>query len=131
MKEASFELRTAMEAALRPLGITITHYSCLELLGQRPGSSNSDLARGAFVTRQSMNTLLQALELDGLVVRPETAAVGRVLPAELTDKGRRQLAEASAAVAGVESRMLSGFSADEKAQLTLLLSRCAAALSDA
>jgi len=54
-----------------------------------------------------MNTLLQALELDGLVVRPETVAVGRVLPAELADKGRRQLAEANAAVAGVESRMLS------------------------
>ena len=55
-------LRAAMEDVLRPLGMTVTRYSCLELLAQRPGLSNSDLARGAFVTRQSMNALLQALE---------------------------------------------------------------------
>ena len=65
LKEASSALRAAMEAVLRPLGMTVTHYSCLELLAQRPGLSNSELARGAFVTRQSMNVLLQALERDG------------------------------------------------------------------
>jgi hypothetical protein len=75
LKEASSALRQAMEEALRPLGMTITHYSCLELLAQRPGSSNSDLARGAFVTRQSMNVLLQTLERDGIVTRPAEEAV--------------------------------------------------------
>ena len=69
LKEASSALRAAMEAVLRPLGMTVTHYSCLELLAQRPGLSNSDLARGAFVTRQSMNVLLQSLERDGDVTR--------------------------------------------------------------
>ncbi len=78
LKEAASALRAAMEEALRPLGMTITHYSCLELLAQRPGSSNSDLARGAFVTRQSMNVLLQTLERDGIVTRPAEEAVGRV-----------------------------------------------------
>ena len=61
LKEASSARRATMEAELRPLGMTVTHYSCLELLAQRPGLSNSELARGAFVTRQSMNVLLQAL----------------------------------------------------------------------
>ena len=65
LKEAASALRFAMEAVLRPLGMSITHYSCLELLAQRPGLSSSELARGAFVTRQSMNVLLQALERDG------------------------------------------------------------------
>lgn len=80
LKEASSALRTAMEEVLRPLGMTITHYSCLELLSQRPGLSNSDLARGAFVTRQSMNVLLQALEREGFVTRPSEAPVGKTLP---------------------------------------------------
>ena len=71
---------------LRPLGMTVTHYSCLELLAQRPGLSNSELARGAFVTRQSMNVLLQALERDGFVTRPAEAPVGKVLPAKLTPR---------------------------------------------
>ena len=91
LKEASSALRAAMEAVLRPLGMTVTHYSCLELLAQRPGMSNSDLARGAFVTRQSMNVLLQALERDGDVTRPAQAPVGKALPARLTDRGRRRL----------------------------------------
>jgi DNA-binding MarR family transcriptional regulator len=126
LKEASSALRTAMEDVLRPLGMTITHYSCLELLAQRPGLSGSDLARGAFVTRQSMNVLLQSLERDGFVVRPAEASVGRVLPTRLTPKGRRRLARATAAVRSVEVRMLSGLSeADQEAALRILRSMVA------
>lgn len=115
LKEAASALRGAMEAVLRPLGMTMTHYSCLELLAQRPGLSNSELARGAFVTRQSMNVLLQALERDGLVTRPAEAPVGKVLPTRLTAAGRDQLEQASAAVRSVELRMTSGMSDAEQA----------------
>lgn len=114
LKEASSALRGAMEEVLRPLGMTVTHYSCLELLAQRPGMSNSELARGAFVTRQSMNVLLQALERDGYVTRPAEAAVGKVLPAQLTARGRESLEEASAAVRSVEDRMLTGMTETER-----------------
>ncbi|MBL7261555.1 MarR family winged helix-turn-helix transcriptional regulator [Paractinoplanes lichenicola] len=128
LKMASSSLHGAMEAVLRPLGMTITHYSCLELLSQRPGLSNSELARGTFVTRQSMNVLLQALERDGLVARPERAPSGRVLPTTLTPKGRRQLATASGAVRAVEDAMLTGMSAADQEQLRRLLRSCVAAL---
>ena len=121
LKEASSALRTAMEEVLRPLGMTVTHYSCLELLAQRPGLSNSELARGTFVTRQSMNVLLQALERDGSVTRPTEAAVGRVLPAQLTPRGRRSLEKASAAVRSVELRMLAGLSEDEQSDAFRIL----------
>ena len=114
LKEASTALRVAMEAVLRPLGMTVTHYSCLELLAQRPGLSNSELARGAFVTRQSMNVLLQSLERDGYVVRPTRAPVGKALPTRLTPKGRRSLERASAAVRSVEIRMLAGMTDAEQ-----------------
>lgn len=115
LKEASSALRAAMEEVLRPLGMTITHYSCLELLSQRPGLSNSELARGAFVTRQSMNVLLQALERDGFVRRPAEAPVGKALPTTLTARGRKALSEATAAVRSVEVRMLSGMTDAEQA----------------
>lgn len=116
VKEVSSALRSAMEDVLRPLGMNITHYSCLELLAQRPGLSNSELARGTFVTRQSMNVLLQALERDGEVVRATTPAAGKALPTELTERGRERLAAATAAVRGVEMRMLSGL--DDADRLT-------------
>ena len=105
LKEAAVALRNAMDAVLRPMQLTVPQYACLELLGQRPGLSNAELARGAFVTRQSMNVVLQGLEQRGLVTRPATAARGRELPAELTDAGHDQLRAASVAVRSVEKRM--------------------------
>jgi DNA-binding MarR family transcriptional regulator len=114
LKVASSALRAAMEEVLRPLGMTVTHYSCLELLAQRPGLSNSELARGAFVTRQSMNVLLQALERDGYVTRPAEAPVGKVLPTKLTPRGQRRLMKATVAVRSVEVRMLAGMTETER-----------------
>ncbi|MDR6613871.1 MarR family transcriptional regulator [Leifsonia sp. 1010] len=128
LKEASSTLRAAMEDVLRPLGMTITHYSCLELLSQRPGLSNSELARGTFVTRQSMNVLLQALEREGDVTRPSEAPVGKVLPTRLTARGRRRLEQASAAVRSVEVRMLSGLTETEQAVARRILRSMIASL---
>ncbi|MGI5128119.1 MarR family winged helix-turn-helix transcriptional regulator [Pseudonocardia sp. CA-107938] len=121
LKEASSVLRAAMEEVLRPLGMTVTQYSCLELLAQRPGLSNSELARGAFVTRQSMNVLLQSLERDGYVTRPAEAPVGKALPARLTQRGRRRLEKASAAVRSVEVRMAAGLTEAERADAFRIL----------
>lgn len=130
LKEASSALRAAMEAVLRPLGMSVTHYACLELLAQRPGLSNSDLARGAFVTRQSMNVLLQALERDGVVIRSEEDRVGKVLPARLTPRGRRSLAKATVAVRSVEERMLAGVTQDERAFVRRILQGMIRSLQD-
>lgn len=121
LKEASSALRTSMEDVLRPLGMNVTRYSCLELLSQRPGLSGSDLARGAFVTRQSMNVLLQALEREGYVTRPAEAPVGKVLPTRLTPRGRRLLEKATVAVRSVEVRMLAGLTEAERADALHIL----------
>ena len=128
LKEAATALRVEMEAVLRPLGMTITHYSCLELLAQRPGLSNSDLARGAFVTRQSMNVLLQTLERAGEVTRAPAPPVGKALPTELTAMGRTRLEAASAAVRSVEVRMLGGLSPDEQTDALRILRSMIASL---
>ncbi|KUN30042.1 MarR family transcriptional regulator [Streptomyces antibioticus] len=131
LKEASSALRAAMEEVLRPLGMSVTHYSCLELLAQRPGLSNSELARGTFVTRQTMNVLLQALERDGYVTRPAEAPVGKALPTRLTPSGRRSLEKASAAVRSVEARMLAGLSESEQSEAFRLLQGMVRSLRDA
>ncbi|MFI5963974.1 MarR family winged helix-turn-helix transcriptional regulator [Streptomyces asoensis] len=130
LKEASSALRVAMEEVLRPLGMNVTHYSCLELLAQRPGLSNSELARGAFVTRQTMNVLLQALERDGHVTRPAEAPVGKVLPARLTPLGRRSLEKATVAVRSVELRMLAGLGDTEQAAAFRILHSMIRSLRD-
>lgn len=130
LKEASSALRAAMEEVLRPLGMSVTHYSCLELLAQRPGLSNSELARGAFVTRQSMNVLLQALERDGYVARPAEAPVGKILPTRLTPRGRQSLEKASKAVRSVEVRMLAGLTEAERSDAFRILHSMTRSLRD-
>ena len=130
LKQASVALRTAMEEVLRPLGMTVTHYACLELLAQRPGLSNSELAGGAFVTRQSMNVLLQTLERQGHVTRPAEAPVGKVLPTRLTPRGRRRLEKATVAVRSVELRMLAGLTETEQSDAFRILQNVIHSLRD-
>jgi DNA-binding MarR family transcriptional regulator len=131
LKQASSALHSALEAVLRPLGMSVTHYSCLELLSQRPGLSNSELARGTFVSRQSMNVLVQSLERDGFVTRPASAPVGKVLPTKLTPLGRRSLAKATVAVRSVEDRMLAGLDADSRTEARRILASFVGSLESA
>ncbi|MGY6650572.1 MarR family winged helix-turn-helix transcriptional regulator [Amycolatopsis sp. TRM77291] len=129
LKRAATALRTAMEAALRPLDLTVPQYSCLEVLSQRPGLSNAELARAVFVTRQSMNLVLRGLQDRGLITRPATAPQGRALPSTLTPEGRERLRAASGAVRAVQDRMLTPFSADQRDRLLHDLAACADALT--
>lgn len=131
LKQAAAALRNAMDAALRPLELSVPQYACLELLGQRQGLSAAELARGAFVTRQSMHTVLQGLQDRGLLTRPSTAPQGRALPTQLTDHGAHLLAEASHAVADVERRMLAALPTGHPDRLRQDLAACANALTPA
>lgn len=125
LKRTATALRTAMEASLRGFGLSVPQYSCLEILNARPGISNADLARGVFVTRQAMHQLLGGLQKAELVSAEGEARVQRY---SLTAEGRRIVAAASAAVAAVEERMLSGLSASERLRMHADLERCTAAL---
>ena len=128
LKRAQSALRTQMDEALRPMGLTAPQYACLELLSRHPGASNSDLARGAFVTRQSMNALLRGLTKRGLVKRASRAPSGRALPAALTSEGARLLRRAKRCVGAIERRMVAGLTDDQCEVLRRALSQCADAL---
>lgn len=130
LKQVDAVLRGRMDAALRPFGLTTPQYACLELLRQSPGASSSDLARGAFVTRQTMNTLLVGLERRGLVARATTASVGRTLPTELTPEGHRVVAAAADLIADVEARLVTGLTPGQADELFRALGECIRALSD-
>jgi DNA-binding MarR family transcriptional regulator len=128
VKEAQSLLRVRMEEALKPLGLTVSHYSCLFRLQREPGISASDLARATFVTRQSMNDMLQTLLDRGLVERATVAATGRALPVTLTAAGAAVLEQSQSAVDAIEARMLSALSSTEASALARSLASCATAL---
>ncbi|MBI9000521.1 MarR family transcriptional regulator [Corynebacterium sp. CCM 9185] len=118
-------LRARMDEALRPVGLTVPQYACLELLRQRPGLSNAELARGAFVSRQSMNLVLRGLQERGLVERPDSVDHGRARPAQLSVMGGAVLDEASALIVAIECQMLGGLSESQHYALCSALNRCA------
>ncbi|MEP0315173.1 MULTISPECIES: MarR family transcriptional regulator [Alphaproteobacteria] len=127
LKQVQALLRAAMDEVLRPLDLTVPQYACLEMLGQRPGLSNSELARGAFVTRQSMNLVVRRLQERDLLTRLEEAPRGRVLPTELTKDGQAILSAASISVRAVEKQLFSPLSNEQQSQLREALAACVSA----
>lgn len=119
-----------MDAALLPLGLTVSQYSCLEQLRQHPGLSNAELARGLFVSRQSTNLVLRGLQERGLLHRPDTVDEGRSRPTELTDEGTVLLRKASRAVRAVEQKMVEPLSPPARRQLLRTLALCARAVAE-
>jgi DNA-binding MarR family transcriptional regulator len=67
------------------------------------------------MTPQSMSEVIHALEDKGLIKRNPHPNHRRTLPATLTAKGRRVLADCEAAVSEFEDAMLAGFSAKDRA----------------
>ncbi len=129
LKQATTALRSAMDTVLRPLDLTVAQYSCLEVLNQRPGLSSSELARATFVSRQSMNLVLQGLQHRGLLTRSAVAEHGKALPTQLTDAGRVQPRAASVAVRTIETQMLTPLTPRAQQRLRADLAACAAALT--
>ncbi|MGR4878259.1 MarR family winged helix-turn-helix transcriptional regulator [Streptomyces sp. LARHCF249] len=130
LKRASAALRGAMDKALRAHDLTVPQYSCLELLDQKPGLSNADLARGTFVTRQSANVVLRGLKEAGLITRPATTDHGRALPVHLTPAGHERLHAARAAVYAIEERMINAIPGERLAALLTDLDTMAEALGE-
>ena len=129
LKRVQAVLRAAMDAALREHDLTTPQYICLELLDLRPGLSNADLARDAFVTRQSMNVVLRNLHGAGLVTRPATAPHGRALPLRLTERARPGWRRPGRACSAVERRLTAHLDARETEVLLAQLSDMAESLS--
>ncbi|WP_168216857.1 MarR family winged helix-turn-helix transcriptional regulator [Cellulomonas sp. Y8] len=117
LKATQAALHHRMDEALRPLGLTVSQYACLSTLRAEPGITGSELARRTFVSRQSMNVLVQGMERQGLVERAAEPGPRRERAVAATRAGTAALAEAEARVAGVMERMLGGLDAAGRAAL--------------
>lgn len=117
-------LRREIGALVAPHGLTVPQYTALSILRDRAGLSNAQLARRSYVTPQSMNEVIAALEREGLVARSPAANHGRVLEMTLTRTGRAVLRRCDAAVTEMEDRMLADLDAGERADLLDALKDC-------
>ncbi len=102
LKLAQQALRTRLDSGLREIGLTTPQYAVLTFLKVEAGASNATLARRAFVTPQTMQAILVALERAGFISRTAHPEHGRVQKTELTARGRDALEAASGIVADAE-----------------------------
>jgi DNA-binding MarR family transcriptional regulator len=103
-----------MHAALRGTGISPPQYTTMVALSTHPGSSNATLARACFVTPQTMNEIIQGLELASLVERVEADADRRAIALQLTDEGRRRMAAGYKQILALEAAALAPIAEGER-----------------
>jgi DNA-binding MarR family transcriptional regulator len=131
LKRAQHALRTSMDKALRPLGLTSPQYAVLCAIELDPGISSAALARTAFVTAQTMQGIVANLERAGLLERRIDPSHGRILKSELTKKGAKTLRDAHARVREIEAITFGLLSPAEVESLAAWLTACAEALDRA
>jgi DNA-binding MarR family transcriptional regulator len=117
-------IRREISALVAPFGLTVPKYTALSILRDRPGLSNAQLARRCYVTPQSMNEVLIALQADGLIVRSPAANHGRVVEVTLSERGQEVLAACDRAVAHMENAMLADLDDAGRRQLLDALVGC-------
>ncbi|SKB85408.1 MarR family transcriptional regulator [Luteibacter sp. 22Crub2.1] len=128
LKMAQQALRTRMDAGLREIGLTTPQYAVLTYLKNEAGASNATLARRAFVTPQTMQGILVALERADLIVRTADPDHGRVQKTELTAAGLDALDAASGIAADAERRLREASAPEDPQAVAALLLRLAEAL---
>ncbi|MFF4317493.1 MarR family winged helix-turn-helix transcriptional regulator [Streptomyces sp. NPDC001568] len=128
VKRAEQALLGAKNAALKPAAVTVPQYAALYWLGENAGISAAALSRLCGVTPPTMNTVLKNLQERGLIERTPHAWHRNVLETRLTEEGRAVLDQADEAAVRVERALAAAFSAEERAQIVVLLGRCAEVL---
>lgn len=111
--------------ALAALDMRTHEFAVLHHLQQAGPPSQQELGSALRINPSNLVGLLDALEGDGLIVRPRDPSDRRRHLVELTAEGRRRLAEAKRAVTAAERDLLAPLTEVERVQLKGVLERLA------
>jgi DNA-binding MarR family transcriptional regulator len=127
VKRLETEAGNALDVALQDYDITSGQYLILSLVSREGGRSSAELARRAFVTPQSMNEVIGALEAKGYIKRTENPENRRILQVSLTREGRRLLDRCEKSVDVAEAAFHSVLTPKKLAEFRATLERLLAA----
>lgn len=126
LNQANHAVRSRLDAALGVIEMTGIQYTVLSVIGDHEGLSSAELSRRFFVTPQTMNELIGALERRDFIVRKADPANRRILRMNVTEAGREMLAKCDALADAVERDVFGAMSdADYRklSELTRALAR--------
>lgn len=126
LKNLHHSVRQAVDEAFRVEGIEMSfaHFLALLTLHLEPGVAGAEIARRAFVTAQTMNTILRRLERDGDIKRRPHPSNARADSWFITKIGQDRLDRAKVIGKAVWIRMLSVLRPTEIVQMQDMLERC-------
>jgi DNA-binding MarR family transcriptional regulator len=99
IKQLQQQIHTLMEDSLRSLSLNLPQYNVLKSLEGSSPVTGAELARKAFVTPQTMHTILSTMERKDLIVRATISGNTKSFNISKTDKGRVALNDADEALA--------------------------------
>jgi DNA-binding MarR family transcriptional regulator len=129
VKRLELAVRSHLDQATSEVGLTTPQYAALSSLLVRPGSTSAELARMSFVSPQSMNQMIAALERNGLIQREASPHHRKQRLIFLTEHGQACLRQCEDRADRVEQRMFAELSVAEQRTLARLLRVCADALT--
>ncbi|MBG0566985.1 MarR family winged helix-turn-helix transcriptional regulator [Actinoplanes aureus] len=127
VRQAWLNMRSAVDDALAPHGLSVAQYATLLVLDEQPGASIADVARVVASTRQSANELLAGMERAGLVERRPHSRDRRTQELNLTALGRQRLKAAKPSVHAREGELEAALDARERAAARTWLAHMARA----
>ncbi len=130
LKNMHHSVRHAIDEALRleGIGVSFAHFVTLYALSSEPGVTGAELARRAFVTAQTMNTILRRMERDGAIERRPNPTNQRADSWYVTKAGQASVAKAQVVAERVWAQMFEDLSQSDMRQLQRLLERCLSGL---
>ena len=99
---------------LKDSGLTIGQPKVLDYLKDHDGAGQKDIARGCHIEPGTLTTLLNRMEVSGLVERRMLNGNRRSLYVFLTEKGKEQLALVTETFSEMEEKAFRGISESER-----------------
>jgi DNA-binding MarR family transcriptional regulator len=129
-RRAGLALNAAKEQQLRPLELSVSHYSLLAAIAFNSGATGAEIARELGVSPQNVASLTARLEQRGLVKRRAHPRHRHVLEMRITTKGEELLNQADHAMIGLEKSITAMLGEEDSETLRSLLERMADGLED-
>lgn len=107
-------IREAQDPVMKTLGLTHGQPRVLRYVSQNEGCMQADVARYYHIKASTVSQIVDDLERNGFLRKRQAENCRRSASLSLTDKGKQCYEKLNTAQLGLQDKMLTGFSEEEK-----------------
>jgi MarR family transcriptional regulator for hemolysin len=119
--DAGRKLNDAYDLNMKPLGLTRSQWRVVAYISRTPGVSQTELAENIECSRMAITSLLDRMQIKGLVERREVENDRRVRAVFLSDKGSALVRQMNKTAVRVLEQVFAGTTPADRQQLHQLL----------